>query len=86
MQINSEKLRENTEKFREMQRNSEKFWEIQRNTNKCIYAELSSWPSWPLWPSWHTGMSYLISLNPLHLNKTENPPKDALGKTDKRLD
>ena len=38
------------------------------HSEKCRYAEVSSWPSWHLWPSWHTGMSYLISLNPLHLD------------------
>ena len=86
MQRNAKKCREmqrNAEKCREKQRNAEKCirnsekcwellqkWEMKRNVWKCRYAEISSWPSWPLWPSWHTGMWYLISLNPMHLQNT----------------
>ena len=34
--------------------------------------QISSWPSWlswHLWPWWHTGMSYLISLNPKYAQR-----------------
>ena len=60
----SREMQRNTKKCREIQRNAAKFREMQ------ICRDILEWTSWPLWPSWHTGMSYLISLNPLHLENT----------------
>ena len=47
-------------------RNADRCTEMKRNVKKCREMQISSWP---LWPSWHKGMSYLISLNPMHLKK-----------------